>query len=493
MSQSLPPINHAPFSLEEIAHATNGTLICGDLTLSLRGVATDTRAMPPADAPHGSLFVALRGEKFDGHQFLSTVGQSGARAALIEHEADAPAELALVRVQSTLNALGDLALAHRRRFTGPVVGVTGSYGKTTTRALIATALSAAQSTLDAPESASRVLETQGNFNNEIGVPLTLLGIDPAAHDFAVVELAMRGVGEIDYLAQITEPTIGVITNIGPQHIERLGGLDEIAAAKSEMLAHLPLDGIAILPADDKYFDWMKQRAQCRVVSFGTAETADYRVQNVRTSADGTIICELHTPHSSPLALQLPLPGAHNAINAAAAIAVACECGVDATLATSRLAHVEIPGARMRVVREERRDLIVIDDCYNAGPDSMRAALEVLWNTPSTRRRVAILGAMKELGDWAELEHRALGEAVASGAKVLLAVGPETLWTCAAASQEAPKLDVYWCQSAKGAADIANLVVRSGDAVLVKGSRSVGLEVVVEALLQNAAPASEEAP
>jgi len=487
VSQSLPPINHAPFSLEEIARATDGTIICGEPTLQLRGVATDTRAMPPADAEHGSLFIALRGENFDGHQFLPKAQHLGARAALIENEEDAPAELALVRVQSTLTALGDLARAHRRKFAGPVIGVTGSYGKTTTRSLIVAALNADQST------SSRVLETQGNFNNEIGVPLTLLGIDSSAHNFAVVEMAMRGAGEIDYLAKVAEPTIGVITNIGPQHVERLGNLDAIAAAKAELIDRLPPDGIAILPADDKYFDWLKQRAKCRVVSFGHSQHADYRVADVQTNSNGTVAFTLLTPHSSLLTPHLPLPGAHNATNAAAAMAVACECGVKPEDAAHGLAAVEIPGARMRVCRNQSRDLFLIDDCYNAGPDSMRAALEVLWSAPIERRRVAILGAMKELGDWAEREHRALGEAVASGAKVLLAVGPETLWTCATASQIAPNLDVYWCQSAKGAADIANLVVRPGDANLVKGSRSIGLEIVVEALLKDAAPASEETP
>jgi UDP-N-acetylmuramoyl-tripeptide--D-alanyl-D-alanine ligase len=472
VSETTAPLNAASFALEEIVEATNGLLRYGQSTLMVRGVATDTRAMPPQAPDAGSLFVALRGENFDGHKFLAQAQQNGATAALVDSTENAPENLALIQVESTLTALGDLARAHRRRFAIPVVGVTGSYGKTTTRALIEAALNGLQSTL-------RVLSTQANFNNEIGVPMTLLGLEEQ-HEFAVVEMGMRGAGQIEYLADVAEPTVGVITNIGPQHIELLGSEEAIAAAKAELIEKLPADGLAILPVDDPHFEFLCSRTAARVVSFGQSWRADYRVQSTALDENGNVHCEF-TTHNSKFKIHLPLPGAHNAVNAAAAFAVACELGVAPEAAIAGLERVEVPGARMRIVQDAARSLTIIDDCYNAGPNSMRAALEVLRSFPNASRRVAILGSMKELGEFAQREHDSIGRDVPACAKVLLGVGQEALAMCAAASQVAPELEVFWCSNAKSAAAIVDKIVREGDVVLVKGSRSVGLEVVVETL------------
>ena len=467
-STSLPPRNNATFTLQEIVLATKGTLHnAPNGTASTCSVITDTRLLENAPASTcGALFVALRGENFDGHRFLESAFAQGASAALVE---TAPENQGVcISVDNTQNALGDLAKFHRAHFDIPLIGVTGSYGKTTTRAFISTALAAKYD--------SRILATEGNYNNEIGVPLTVLALDKAQHDIAVLELAMRGSGQIDYLANIAQPTIGVITNIGPQHIELLGSLKNIARAKAELLAHLPKTGTAILPADDQFFELLKDASPCEIISFGTLENADFRVTEFEATENGGRCVLVH--NDKRYDLQLPLPGLHNAINAACAIAAASTCGVEIEAAIDALANVEVPGARMRLMRIEAHDLTIIDDCYNAGPDSMRAALQVLAGVPGEHRRVAILGAMRELGAWSESEHRKLGVlAMGSGVEVLVGVGEEAKWML----ESVRDLETIHCNDASEAAQLVTNLVRTGDVILVKGSRSVGLEKVVTAL------------
>ncbi|HVF11016.1 MAG TPA: UDP-N-acetylmuramoyl-tripeptide--D-alanyl-D-alanine ligase [Abditibacteriaceae bacterium] len=467
MSEAQAAVNAARFTLREIAAATAGCVLRGNPDMPLCGVLTDTRAVQP-----GVLFVALPGERFDGHDFLAHAAAAGASAAVIANtkkSAEAPGDLALVAVDDTLKALGDLARVHRRRFDIPVVGVTGSYGKTTTRALIAAALSGN----------FNMLASSGNFNNEIGVPQTLLQLDET-HGAAVIEMGMRGPGQIEYLAQIAQPTIGVITNIGPQHIELLGSVENIAAAKAELLSALPPDGLAVLPADDEHLDFLRSRAPCPVVTFGTSPKADYRVRNIVTGPDGNISYLLDMANPCGWGLSLPLPGAHNAVNAAAAIALIggaySVLGISLENAVVKLSKVEVPGARMRIVKAH--GLTIIDDCYNAGPDSMRAALATLRDFPGAGRRIAILGAMKELGDWADAEHRKIGELANTCAEAVLGVGVETRALLEAIDS---RMYTEWCADAAGAVECARALVREGDVVLVKGSRSVGLEAVVSAL------------
>jgi UDP-N-acetylmuramoyl-tripeptide--D-alanyl-D-alanine ligase len=474
---STPLANRARFSLGEIAAATGGELaqlpVGVDLQTEVVGVSTDTRTIG-----EGSLFVALHGARFNGHAFLQEATARGARAAVVEQSSleklDAPPEkLALIVVKSTLRALGVIAKFHRARFDIPVVAVTGSYGKTTTRAMIVAALGAKY----------RVLTSQENFNNEIGVPHTLLQLDET-HEAAVVELAMRGAGQIAYLAEIAAPTVGVITNIGPQHIELLGSIENIAAAKAEILAFLPATGAAILPADDEYLDFFTDQANAaRIVTFGSNPSAEYCASNIRTASNGNVAFSLHNAQFTLRHLQLPLPGAHNAINAAAALAVAGVLGVPLDAAAHALERVEVPGARMRVLRNEARDLTIIDDCYNAGPTSMRAALETLRDFPDAKRRVAVLGAMRELGQHSETEHRGVGALAANCAELVLGVGEETRVLLEEA-REVGTIPFYeeWCEGAAEAAGKVLDLVREGDVVLVKGSRSVGLEAVVNALV-----------
>ena len=467
-----PLANHADFTLQEILACCGGcqaallTAAKKDiLQQPLRGVSTDTRTII-----HGAIFVALTGENHDGHQFLQQAASAGAAAAIVEKDIDIntlPDTLQIIRVQSTLEALGALAHCHREKFSPEVIGITGSYGKTTTRAMIATALSASL----------KVLSTQENYNNEIGVPQTLLQLD-ASHQAAVIEMGMRGRGQIEYLAKIVRPGIGVITNIGPQHIELLGSLENIAAAKAELNRELPASGTAVLPADDPMYDFLQQQTSAKIIGFGQSAAAQYRVLKSTFDERGKSFCQIETPRHGVLELQLALPGVHNAINAAAALATADACGVDLHQAAQALQNMEAPGARMRLRHNEKA--VIIDDCYNAGPFSMRAALDVLRDFPGAKRRAAVLGSMLELGEWSEKEHRATGLQANEIAQVIIGVGEATKVLLEAA-QKKGHTGTHWFANAAEAANWLPAHIQEGDVILIKGSRGIGLEKVVEAL------------
>ena len=452
--------NRARFSLEELELVLRNEHSRWRPDSEICGVQTDSRRIET-----GNLFVALRGEKFDGHNYLQAVANQGAVAAVVEEKQDVA--LPQIIVPDTLIALGDLARYHRQRFEIPVVAVTGSYGKTSTRALIHAALSAGGETLT----------SQANFNNEIGLPMTLFQLEKE-HKFAVLEMGMRGLKQIDYLAKIAEPTVGVITNIGPQHIELLGSLENIARAKAELIENLPAGSLAVLPADSPFLPMLKGKAPCRSVTFGLASDADYRVENVRTDDPYFLYFDLHYDGKVHRRIALPMIGAHNAINAAAALAVAHQLGIQIADAHWYLEEAQLPGARMRVIKTE--NLTIIDDCYNAGPDSMRAALETLRDFPGDGRRVAVLGAMRELGNYSDDEHRKIGELAGEICDFVVGVGAETQPMMETLRESRHQL-FGWSPDAQAATSVVSAKLQRGDVVLVKGSRSVGLEVVVEEL------------
>ena len=259
----------------------------------------------------------------------------------------------------------------------------------------------------------------------------------------------------------------------------LGGMDNIALAKSELVESLPEDGIAVLPADDQYIDFLREKSRGRVVTFGHNQESDYRVHNVKIENDGNISFSLSHKESTIERIKLNLPGEHNARNAGAALAVAGELGVSLEEAARELETVDAVGSRMRVVKNARRNITVIDDCYNAGPSSMRAALITLRDFPNAKRQVAVLGAMKELGDWTEQEHRKIGALASTCLGVLIGVGDETR-----SMLEETRMHVLkeWCPNAEEASQKICELVHEGDVVLVKGSRASGLEAVVKALL-----------
>ena len=462
--------NRAEFSTQELGLVLEKMVANVSRPRYFRGVVTDSRQVE-----NGNIFVALVGEKFDGHQFIHLIPNTDAVFAVVSKpEYVLDTKLMYDVVQNTLTALGDLARYHRNRFNIPVIGITGSYGKTSTRALLDAALGSKFNTLS----------SMANFNNEIGVPMTLFQLDQS-HKAAIIEMGMRGRGQIEYLARVAEPTIGLITNIGPQHIELLGSVEEIALAKAELVEALPEHGLAVLPFDSPFFETLRSKCKCRVVTFGTKEGADYRVTQTQVSPDGGVEFSVSFgigEKSQPVVLRLP--GVHNAVNASAAFAVAHQLGVEPADIALALENAELPGARMRVVKTSS-GATLIDDCYNAGPDSMRAALQTLLDFPSSGRRVAVLGDMKELGEFSESEHRKIGAFAGQFVELLIGVGSETRPLLNAAVQAAREveneMEVHWFGSTEEAKDAVKAMIQENDVVLVKASRSVGLEAVVEDL------------
>ena len=452
-----------PFTGNEVVQACRGELVSGDADAKLTGVSTDTRTLRPGD-----LFFALIGENSDGHKFLADALAKEASGVVVSRKVEA--RCLAVRVEDTLIALGDLAAFYRSRFHPTLVAVTGSVGKTTTKEMIA-AVAAAR---------GPVLKSAGNFNNEIGLPLTLFDLAPR-HKTAVVEMAMRGPGQIEYLARIAVPSIGVITNIHMSHIELLGTLDAIAQAKGELLDYLPSDGAAILNADDAHFDYFSDRAKSRVISFGESPRADVRAISAGIDPTGCCDFEVNTPRGS-FNVCIPVPGEHNIKDALAAIAVGEELGIDHDHIREALAKFKPPEKRSNVI-PARRGFVVIDDTYNASPPSVHSALKTLAMMEG-RRKIAVLGDMLELGEHAVEAHLEIGRAVKdAGIDVLVVVGQlAKLIARGAIDAGMPIRSVTeFDDSPRATVEVAG-EVREHDVVLVKGSRAMRMERIVEGLL-----------
>lgn len=457
-------------SRELVLEATGGRAVGGEPPVSFAGVDTDTRSLQK-----GALFVALKGERYDGHDFVPDAFARGAGAALVSREIAAPGPL--IVTEDTLAALGATAAAYRRTLGPRVVAITGSTGKTTVKEMVAAILSHGWQMARSP----------GNYNNEIGVPLTLLRLE-AAHEAVVVELAMRGAGQIAYLAEMVQPQIGVITNIGFSHLELLGSREAIAAAKAELLDALPESGTAVLNADNEFFDYLGSRAPCPVLSFGLAGRADVRATEVRTSQAGALEFTLegpwgHTP------LSLATPGRHHALNAAAAATAAVAAGGSPEWLAPGLEAFAGAEMRGRVVSAPR-GYTVIDDCYNAAPDSMRVALELLSDLPGDRKW-AVLGDMKELGPMAPEWHREVGErAAAAQVAGLITVGELGGHIAAGARAGLRSDQITQAANNDAAGDAIAERAQPGDVILVKGSRAMQMEQIVRRLLEPPAATRE---
>ena len=453
-------------TLSEIAAITGGQLLCGDPDTAVSSYSIDTRTLAP-----GALFVALRAER-DGHDFVGDALDRGAAGALVSRPVDAvqggqvkPPSLLLV--DDTAAALTALGRTARDRLADvPVVGITGSTGKTSTKDLTAAALAPA-----GPVGASPV-----SFNNEIGVPLTLLSAPPGAVA-VVAEMGARGVGHIATLAAVARPTIGVITNIGMAHAELFGSREEVARAKGELLEALPGTGHAVLCADDDMTPGLRARTSAAVLTAGGASHADVRFSAVHLDDELRCAFHLETPWGSADVPPLPVRGAHQAGNAAFAVAVAGVVGLSLGDAVAGLAGAVGSPLRMDLQRSPA-GLLVLNDSYNANPTSMAAAVDALASL-GAGRRFAVLGPMAELGPHSAAEHQRLGKLVAAaGVEMLVTVNaPELAEGARAAGAEA--IDV---PTPHAAVTALTAHLRSGDAVLIKASRVVGLEQVAEALL-----------
>jgi len=448
-------------SLAEVLDATRGRLVSGPREAAFDRLVIDSREVTP-----GGLFVALKGERQDGHAFIGQAVERGASGILCERvprPIDGPA---VIEVRDTRQALADLTADRLRRQPVPIIAITGSAGKTTTKELIAHVLGRRL----------RVHKSEGNLNTYTGIPMTVFQMDPRDRAL-VVEYAMSRAGEIRELTAAAPPNIGVVLNVGLAHVGFLGSIEAVAAAKRELVEGLAPGGLAVLNADDPRVRAMASAAR-RVTFYGLSEHAEVRADKIHLHGlDGSSFT-LHSPRGKA-EVHLRVPGQHSVSNALAAAAVALEFGFDAAAIASALHGFQPPSRRMNVV-SGRNGATVIDDSYNASPGSMEAALEVLRLAPKGALRVAVLGDMLELGDHAERAHAEIGSLAGESADIVMAIGDYAPTVVEAARRSGLSEDrAFVVESADQAVRALDPLLNAKARVLVKGSRGMRLERVVE--------------
>lgn len=468
------------FSIEEVRGLIGGRVLSGDeadrIKQRVRRICLDTRSLCPGD-----LFVAIRGERFDGHDFVKTALVRGAIGAVVLDSYDVSRcvgkslskrmRSVILGVPDPLYAYQQLAASFRRRFTIPVVAVTGSNGKTTTKEMVASVMAHRW----------RILKTEGNLNNRFGVPQTLFRLH-GRHQGAVIEMGVDNIGQTTRLCEIANPTIGIITNIGPDHLEFFGSMDVSAQAKAELLDVLPGNGTAILNADDSYYDYLAARARCRVVSFGLSAKADIRATNVMPDErNGTIFHLLLPGNVRRTTVHIRVQGEHNVANALAAAAVGTVLGLSGSAIAQGLSKFRPAAMRSQV--SVCRGVKLIVDCYNANPASMMAAVQLLAQVKAKGKRIAVLGDMLELGPNAAQMHKDVGGFIARhGIDRLVACGllGRSLANGARDAGQDPE-HIIEVSDAHAAAAAVKSIAKPGDVVLIKASRGMKLELVAHAL------------
>lgn len=450
----------------EVLAATSGRLLGGQLSQEFRfsRVVVDSRAVTP-----GSLFVALKGEHHDGHSFVAESLASGASAAVVEHVPAAGLSAALIVVPSTVGALANMArYALARQPSLEVVGITGSLGKTTTKEVTASVLG----------TKNRVLKSEGNLNSEIGLPMTVLNSLEASHQIAVLEMAMYQLGDVRFLARLAHPRIGVVTAVQPVHLERLGTIERIQQAKQELVEELPPNGVAVLNIDDPRVASMATATPARVIGYGVSAEADVRAEHINSQGlHGVEFDLLHAGQRKHV--HLPLLGAQSVHAALAAAAVASEEGMSLGETADALERLS-PALRLLVVNGINSTRI-IDDSYNASPESVLAALNLLDELPGTRK-IAVLGDMRELGSATESGHRRVGQRAAAVVDLFITYGEAA--KLAAEEARASGLSAGRVHEATSHEEIIQFLkreLRPGDDVLVKGSLAVGMSAVVRGI------------
>jgi UDP-N-acetylmuramoyl-tripeptide--D-alanyl-D-alanine ligase len=449
-----------PLPLSQIGQFAGGSISSGDETVVIERVSTDSRTLKP-----GELFVALRGENFDGHKFVEPAAQAGAAGAIVEStwKGKTPKNFALIRTKDSLQAYQELAANYRESLTLDVVAITGSNGKTSTKDFTAAVLARR----------FRVTKTEGNFNNHVGLPRTILQAT-SEDEVAVWEIGMNHPGEIAALAKLAAPDVAIITNIGVAHIEFMGSRERIAEEKGALAAAVGTRGTVILNADDPFTKSIAVRARGKVVLAGTT-AGSIRAGEISQSGIGIDFTIVEGAHRCRA--QLPVPGLHMVQNALLAVAAGRVFGL--SLEDCAAGLIAAPLAKARLQIREIHGVQFIDDTYNANPDSMTAALRTLIELDADGRRIAVFGEMKELGSESEVAHRQVGQTAAVfGIDQLITIG-DVAKAIGQAARAGGLENITAVDSTKEAAELLGDIARSGDLILVKGSRSARTEQVIE--------------
>jgi UDP-N-acetylmuramoyl-tripeptide--D-alanyl-D-alanine ligase len=461
-------INSAPmFSIDQVIKAVGGVLIAGAAENNVCGISTDSRKVEK-----GSMFIALRGENFDGHDFVHKAVENGAASVIISDEALLDLEkvdksVSIIRASDTLQALGDLAHNYRQRFSLPVIGLTGSSGKTTTKEMMATIIGQKKT----------ILKTEGNLNNLIGLPQTIFRLK-AEHELAILEMGTNTRGEIKRLTRIAEPTIGLITNIGPAHLAGFGSVDVVAQEKGDLFLNMSPAGIAVVNLDDEAVKIVDERWNGRRINFSMSPNADVTVNDIEKKGARGMRFNLVIDGASQKA-EMKIVGIHHVYNAMAAAACAWAAGIGPEIIKEGLSAFSPVGGRMEMIKLQN-GAYVIDDSYNANPVSVRAALMTLKDLKNSHSGYVFLGDMLELGDEAEEMHRKIGMLLGTiGVNAVFLQGEYSATTAAAArdgglSQE----NIFIVQDSKEGIAYLKKNLKKGDWVLVKGSRRMKMEIIV---------------
>lgn len=452
-------------TIGEIASATGAKILTrenGDITeRCVTKVITDSR-----QAAEGALFVPLKGEKTDGHLFIDQCFEKGALACFSEEERLPKDKGVILLVESCGQALLDAASYYRGKFDIPFVGITGSVGKTTTKDMVASVLSQKYHTL----------WTQGNYNNDIGVPLTLFGLEEE-HEAAVIEMGMNHFGEIRKLSAVARPDIGLISNVGVAHIEFLGSREGILQAKCEMFENMKQDGVAILNGDNDMLATMEGRLKQRIVWFGVENKKDFYADEIETIGLEKTKCILHTPQGS-VEIHIPVPGNHMVLNALSAAAVGMELGLTLEEIKAGIENF-VPTKNRMAIMETENGFTLLNDVYNANPVSTKASLDILANAKG--RKVAFLGFMGELGDYAPQMHAEVGAYAAEKKIDLLFCVGNFSQDMARGAREGGMEQVYCFDTQEEFWEKGMYLLQKGDTILLKASRSMGFEKTVEKL------------
>jgi UDP-N-acetylmuramoyl-tripeptide--D-alanyl-D-alanine ligase len=449
-----------PLTLSHIAQFAGASLSSGDGTVIIDKIGTDSRTIRSGD-----LFVALRGENFDGHDFVGSVAKSGAMGALVDHEwnGNVPNNFALIRATDTLLAYQKIAASYRRSLALKVLAITGSNGKTSTKDFAASVLARK----------FRVTKTEGNFNNHVGLPRTILEAN-SGDEVAVWEIGMNHPGEIAALAHIAAPDAAIITNVGIAHIEFMGSREAIAREKGALAEAVGPQGTVILNADDPFSRGIASRSRAKVVFAGTTD-GTVRATEIRQSSDGSEFTILEGAHRCRA--QLPVPGLHMVQNALLAVAAGRAFGLSIEECAAGLAVAPLTKARLQI--KQIGGLDFLDDSYNANPDSMKAALRTLVELDTEGKRIAVLGEMRELGAESERGHREVGQTAATLAVDHLITIGSVAEKIAQGARAAGLNKVSSVSSTREAADLLGEIAAPGDLVLIKGSRAAKTEEVME--------------